>query len=343
MELSLFDYSLPKGLIAQVPKSPRHASKLMVLGDEGIEHRFFQDLKDYLNKGDVLVLNDTRVIPARLCGRKRTGGRVEITLLREMDHGYWRCLAKGGRLASSTEVYFDHGVKGTLTRENGAFVMSFHGEIEPGQIIHQLGQAPLPPYIKRRVPLEQYQTVYARHPASVAAPTAGLHFTETLLQELKDKGVELAYITLHIGLGTFAPVRARNIAEHRMEPEYFEVSAECCRTIRRGKRIIAVGTTTIKALESACDDNGLHPAHGWSNLFIYPYYEFKSPVDALLTNFHLPRSTLLMLVSAYAGRERILRAYREAVRRSYRFYSFGDAMLITGGEDVRGNQRRQRC
>lgn len=341
MELDLFDYSLPKGLIAQAPRSPRHSSRLMVLEGDGYEHRLFQDLKDYLGKGDVLVLNDTKVIPARLCGRKRTGGRVEITLLRDMDHGHWRCLAKGGRLAPSTEVYFDHGVKGTLTRENGGFAMSFHGEIEPGQIMRQLGQTPLPPYIKRRIPLEQYQTVYARHPASVAAPTAGLHFTETLLQELKDKGVELAYITLHIGLGTFAPVRTRNIAEHRMEAEYFEVSAECCRTINSGKRIIAVGTTTVKALESACDDDGLHPAKGWSNLFIHPPYEFKGPVDMLLTNFHLPKSTLLMLVSAYAGRERILQAYREAVRRSYRFYSFGDAMLIIGGNDVQGNQQRQ--
>lgn len=343
MDLGFFDYSLPKGLIAHVPKSPRHASRLMVLGDEGIEHRVFQDLKDYLNKGDVLVLNDTKVIPARLRGRKRTGGKVEITLLKEIVDGYWRCLAKGGRLASSTEIYFDHNIGGTLTRENGAFTISFDDEIEPGHIMRQLGQAPLPPYIKGRVPLERYQTVYARHPASVAAPTAGLHFTETLLQELKDKGVKLAYVTLHIGLGTFAPVRARNIAEHRMEAEYFEVSADCCRTIRRGKKIIAVGTTTLKALESACDDDGLHQAQGLSNLFIHPPYEFKSPVDALLTNFHLPRSTLLLLVSAYAGRERILRAYREAVRRSYRFYSFGDAMLIIGGKDVRGNQRRQRC
>ncbi|MDP6459750.1 MAG: tRNA preQ1(34) S-adenosylmethionine ribosyltransferase-isomerase QueA [Candidatus Hydrothermarchaeota archaeon] len=343
MELGFFDYSLPKELIAQIPMSPRHASRLMVLKGHGIEHKVFQDLRNYLDEGDVLVLNDTKVIPARLFGQKKTGSKVEITLLWDMGQGYWRCLAKGGRLASSTKIYFDRNIRGTLTRENGVFAISFHGEIEPMQIISQLGRAPLPPYIKRRVHLEQYQTVYARHPASVAAPTAGLHFTENLLQELKDKGVKLAYISLHIGLGTFAPVRVRNIADHRMEAEYFEVKEKCCRTINRGKRIIAVGTTTMKALESACNDDGLHPAQGWSSLFIHPPYEFKFRVDALLTNFHLPRSTLLMLVSAYAGRERILQAYREAVRRSYRFYSFGDAMLITGSSDVRGKQRRQRC
>jgi S-adenosylmethionine:tRNA ribosyltransferase-isomerase len=300
----------------------------MVLKNKHYEHRNFYDFKDYLKKGDVLVLNNTKVFPARLLGKKNTGGKVEITLLKDIGDGIWSCLPKGGPFGVKTKIYFKDNISGSLIRENEGFIISFFGQKDVAHIIRSLGQTPLPPYVKCSIPIEKYQTVFAKHSASVAAPTAGLHFTELLLNDLENKGVKLAFVTLHIGLGTFSPVKSMNIENHKMEPEYFEVSEECCNIIKKGKRIIVVGTTTIKALESASNENGVYPCHGWSNLFIYPPYKFKVESDALLTNFHLPMSTLLMLVSAYKGREEILKAYKKAVTMEYNFYSFGDAMLI---------------
>jgi|TARA_B100001971_G_C18250468_1_gene577782 S-adenosylmethionine:tRNA ribosyltransferase-isomerase len=328
MDSAIFNYFLPNELISQYPPSPRDSSRLMVLKSKYYEHRNFFDLKDYLKKGDVLVLNNTKVFPARLLGKKSTGGKVEITLLTDMGDGIWSCLPKGGPFELKTKIYFKDNISGSLIRENEGFIISFFGQKDVAHIIRNLGRTPLPPYVKRSIPLEKYQTVFAKHSASVAAPTAGLHFTELLLNDLENKGVKLAFVTLHIGLGTFSPVKSMNIENHKMEPEYFEVSEECCNIINKGKRIIVVGTTTIKALESASDENGVYPCHGWSNLFIYPPYKFKVESDALLTNFHLPMSTLLMLVSAYKSREEILKAYKKAVTLGYNFYSFGDAMLI---------------
>lgn len=323
--LSSYDYDLPKAFIAQESASPKSSSKLMVLGSN-IEHRIFEDLPEYLEKGDVLVLNNTKVIPARLRGLKATGGKVEVTLVKELEENRWRCLVKG-KLAQGAEVFFKGGAKGRIIKNEIAF------NCDPMTLMREQGEAPLPPYVKNMVPLEHYQTVYAMIPGSVAAPTAGLHFTPELLQELRGKGVETAFVTLHIGPGTFAPVR-KQLAGHRMEAEYFTIGESDARAINKARRVIAVGTTTVKALESASFNGDIRPISGCSELFIYPPYRFKSRIHALITNFHLPRSTLLMLVCAYAGRERILHAYMEAVKRAYRFYSFGDAMLIFGDNYV---------
>ncbi len=327
-----YDYSLPRELIAQEPAAPRDSSRLMVVRGEKIEHRLFRDLPEYFNGGDVLVLNDTRVIPARLRGRKASGGAVEVLLVEEKEQSTWRCLIKGKNIRDGTLLIFN-GMKGTVTEKiDGAFIVKFDSD-SVIDAIEKIGMPPVPPYIKRHASMEQYQTVYASKPGSIAAPTAGLHFTDELLHALEKMGVKIARVTLHIGLGTFMPVKTSDITKHKMEKEFFEVSQQTADTINNarsnGCRIFAAGTTTLKTLESASNPSGvIEPRRGASNLFIYPPYEFKSQVDALITNFHLPRSTLLMLVCAFAGRERIFKAYEEAIAQRYRFYSFGDAMLI---------------
>ena len=320
-----YHYELPKELIAQEPAHPRSSSRLMVLSS-GIEHRVFSDLPQYLRKGDVLVINNTKVLPFRLSGRKTTGGRVEVTLLKELSPRTWRCMVKG-KVGMGARIFIN-GSEAEITREKDREFTIRFTKSDPWKLIDEQGTAPLPPYIKNKVSLDQYQTVYAEVPGSVAAPTAGLHFTPDLLRRIREKGVEIARITLHVGPGTFLPVRAEEIRDHRMEPEYFFIDEKNAETINAADRVIAVGTTTVKALESASKNGVLRPCSGWSSLLIYPPYTFRSRIHGLLTNFHLPGSTLLMLVSAYAGWDRILRAYKEAVKRRYRFYSFGDAMLI---------------
>ncbi len=337
MQLSDFDYSLPQRLIAQSPAEPRDTSKLMVLRNDEIEHKTFRDLVGYLGKGDVLVLNDSKVLPARLFGRKETGGKVELLLINKEDGNRWECLIKGKSVRSGTKLFFaENRLEGIVEDriQGGRFRVEFLTENDLDEIIQEIGEMPIPPYIKE-VPEDpqRYQTVYAKENGSIAAPTAGLHFTEQTLGEIQTKGVEIVNITLHVSIGTFLPVKSQDITLHTMGPEHFEIGANAARKINtakaNGNKIIAVGTTTVKALESACDDAGkIMGMEGQSDLFIHPGYEFRSGLDALLTNFHLPKSTLLMLVTAFAGGDRIMKAYRTAVDNSYRFYSFGDAMLI---------------
>jgi len=345
MKTEEFDYYLPKELIAQSPVEPRDASRLMVLHRQtgAIEHRVFRDLPDYLAAGDILVYNESRVIPARLFGHKvPTGGKVELLLVAKKGERAWEVLTKGRkvRVGAQIELHRDGGggVVGEVIGEadEGVKLVEFEAPIEP--LLDELGVVPLPPYIHR--PLEEperYQTIYAKVKGSVAAPTAGLHFTPQLMRGLKAKGVEFAFVTLHIGLDTFRPVRTENIENHPMHSEYCRISSEVTEQINRAKaaggRIVAVGTTSVRVLETAAsqkvkgDFGPVGPFDGWTDLFIYPGYRFRV-VDALITNFHLPRSTLLMLVAAFAGKELVDRAYQEAIKEKYRFYSFGDAMLI---------------
>ena len=339
MRVSDFDYELPEELIAQTPVEPRDAARLLVVHrDTGLmEHRIFRDLPQYLRAGDVLVLNDTRVMPARLFGVKAsTGGRVEVLLLRRRGPDAWEALVRPGRrLPVGTRIVFGEGQLSAEVidrTEAGGRVLRFAPADDLDERLKELGQVPLPPYI--RAPLadpERYQTVYARDAGSAAAPTAGLHFTPELLDRLQGMGVEIVNLTLHVGLGTFRPVQAERVEEHRMHAEYFSVpqaTAEAVNAAKReGRRVVAVGTTVARTLEASAADGRVRCGDGWTDLFIYPGYRWKI-VDALITNFHLPRSTLLMLVSALLGRERTLAAYQEAVRQRYRFYSFGDAMLI---------------
>lgn len=308
----------------------------MVLGRDSIQHRTFSDLPEYLQEGDVLVINDSKVIPVRLFGRKKTGGKIEALLVKRMKKEIWECLISGKNIRNGTTLVFGDRLHGVVHSEitGGRFEVEFPLEEDVEDIIKSIGVMPTPPYIKKilKEP-DMYQTVYAREDGSIAAPTAGLHFTPRLLEELKGRGVEIIPITLHVSIGTFLPVKTTNIEEHTMEPEYFRIDTESAMKISQakteGKRIIAVGTTTVKALESACSESGDIPeTEGESDLFIYPGYEFRSGINALLTNFHLPRSTLIMLVSAYAGRDRIMEAYTAAIEHAYRFYSFGDGMLI---------------
>lgn len=342
MDVSQFDFHLPEELIAQSPAPHRSDSRLMVLHRETgkLEHRRFSDLVEYLRPGDVLVINDTRVRPARLIGMKReTGGRVEILLLKPLGDDRWEVLAKPARrLKPNNTILFGNGelqavVEGESGVAGGRIVRLLYEADNLESLLDRLGEMPLPPYIRSRLDdPERYQTVYARAVGSAAAPTAGLHFTRELLEEIRNKGVEIAAITLHVGLGTFRPVTAERVEEHRMHAEYYEVGEEAARRIRsaseRGGRVVAVGTTSVRTLETVA---GLHgeivPCRGWTDIFIYPGYQFRA-VDALITNFHLPRSTLLMLVCAFASGRQILEAYQEAVNRRYRFFSFGDAMLI---------------
>ncbi len=348
-----FDYSLPPELIAQTPVEPRDASRLMVVHRDGgqIEHRIFRDIGEYLRPGDLLVLNQTRVLPARLFGRKAgTGGKVELLLLNRRDERTWEALVRGKGLRPGTRIELHPisnlqspiPVRAEIVQEleSGSRLLRFDRPIEP--LLHELGVIPLPPYIHK--PLadpERYQTVYGRIEGSAAASTAGLHFTPELLVALRQAGVEMAFVTLHIGLDTFRPVKEERIEEHQIHTEWYEVAAPVAEQVNRarleGRRVIAVGTTVVRALESAaggCAPEGQACAWrtvsayaGPTDLFIYPGYRFRV-VEALITNFHLPRSTLLMLVSAFAGRELILRAYQEAIRQRYRFFSFGDAMLL---------------
>lgn len=339
MKKSDFYFDLPEELIAQTPIQKRDHSRLLVLDRKSgeIEHRHFYDLPAYLQEGDCLVVNDSRVLPARLLGSRSTGGSVELVLLRDLGDGRWECLSRPGRKTRpGTELSFGEGeLKASVLEvaEGGNRIVQFHYEGIFLEVLERLGKMPLPPYIKEELQdSERYQTVYSREIGSAAAPTAGLHFTEELLEQIRSKGVKLCHVTLHVGLGTFRPVKEEEIEDHAMHSEYCIIPEETARIVsetkRSGGRVIAVGTTSCRTLESFCREDGtLSAASGWTNIFIYPGYRFKC-IDALVTNFHLPESTLIMLVSALAGRERILNAYRTAVEEKYRFFSFGDAMFI---------------
>ena len=343
MKTSDFDYNLPESSIAQTPAEPRDSSRLLVLHrrTEEIEHRIFRDIGEYLRMGDLLVLNQTRVIPARIYARKETGGRVELLLLRRRDELTWEALVGGKGLRVGKFVKVEDGPEAEIVEvlDGSERLIKFSEPIEP--YFFKVGNVPLPPYIHEALSdPERYQTVYAREPGSAAAPTAGLHFTPRLLEELQRKGVRIAYVTLHVGLDTFAPVTEENPQEHKIHTEWCELSQETVdlinETKQAGGRVVAVGTTSVRTLESAMRyskfDNSMieyriSPFVGPTSLYILPGYEFKI-VDAMITNFHLPKSTLLMLVSAFAGRETILQTYQTAIWEGYRFYSFGDAMLI---------------
>jgi len=335
MKTSDFDYHLPESSIAQKPAEPRDSSRLLVLHrDTGtLEHRIFRDVTDYLNAGDLLVVNQTRVIPARIFARKQTGGRVELLLLRRRDALTWEALVGGKGLRVSTTVRVEDGPEAEIIEflEGSERLVKFSEPIE--SYFSKVGNVPLPPYIHEKLnDPERYQTVYAKEPGSAAAPTAGLHFTPRLLEELQVKGVNIAYVTLHVGLDTFAPVTEDDPEEHKIHTEWCELSQETADAINetrtRGGRVIAVGTTSVRTLESAAVGQDIISSYiGPTSLFILPGYQFKV-VDMMITNFHLPKSTLLMLVSAFAGREKILETYETAVKEGYRFYSFGDAMLI---------------
>ena len=339
MKKSDFYFDLPEELIAQTPLERRDASRLLLLDRETgeITHKHFYDLPDYLNPGDCLVLNDSRVLPARLMGNRLTGGAVEVVLLRDLGDGKWECLTRPGRKTRpGTELTFGGGLlTATVTDalEDGNKVLQFHYDGIFLEILDQLGKMPLPPYIKAELQdRERYQTVYSREIGSAAAPTAGLHFTEELLDRIRAKGIKVCFVTLHVGLGTFRPVKEEDILDHVMHSEYCVIPEETANIINEtkaaGGRVIAVGTTSCRTLESFTEPNGTVLAKGgWTDIFIYPGYTFKC-IDALVTNFHLPESTLIMLVSALAGREHILNAYATAVKERYRFFSFGDAMFI---------------
>lgn len=340
MDLKDFNYDLPEELIAQDPLEHRSSSRLMVLHkDTGrIEHKIFRDIIDYLNPGDCLVINDTKVIPARLMGIKEdTGAAIEVLLLKRNADDVWECLVKPGKKArTGARIVFGEGLLvGEIVDviEDGNRMIKFHYEGIFEEILDKLGQMPLPPYITHKLQdKNRYQTVYAKNEGSAAAPTAGLHFTKELLEKIKEKGVNVVSITLHVGLGTFRPVKVDKIEEHHMHTETFNISKEAADTINRtraaGGRVIAVGTTSCRTLESAAADDGTIPARsGDTDIFIYPGYKFKA-IDCLITNFHLPESTLIMLVSALAGRDNIMNAYETAVKERYRFFSFGDAMFI---------------
>lgn len=334
-----FYFDLPEEQIAQVPLKDRTSSRLMVLDKKTgeLSHQHFYDIVNQLHEGDCLVLNDTRVLPARLFGARPSGGKVEFLLLTRKDEKRWEVLVKPGKKARvGDEIIFGEGLLKAKVEEiieDGNRIVSFEYDGIFEEVLDQLGEMPLPPYIHEKLEdKERYQTVYSKHEGSAAAPTAGLHFTEELLQQIKDKGVRIAYVTLHVGLGTFRPVKADDILDHEMHSEFYqidEVNASLINeTKKAGGRIISVGTTSTRTLESNADENGMIKAgSGWTNIFIYPGYTFKC-IDALITNFHLPESTLIMLVSALAGREHVLAAYNEAVRAGYRFFSFGDAMFI---------------
>jgi len=334
MRIEDFDYDLPEELIAQEPVYPRDHCRLMVVYPDGkLEHRYFYNLPEYLEPGDALVLNNTRVTPYRLRGIKTTGANIEVLLTKKLSDKVWEALVNPARrLHLGTEVLFDKGLRCRTiqVREGGWRVLEFNEPVEP--YLDELGEIPLPPYIHKNVKPEDYQTIYAQVNGSVAAPTAGLHFTEELLEKIREKGVEILYVTLHVGPGTFLPVRVENIEEHYVLPEEIEVSDETAEAINRvkerGGKIVAVGTTVVRTLESVADEEGRVKGYrGKTDLYIYPGYRFKI-IDRLVTNFHLPKSSLIILVSAFRSRELIMKAYKEAIRLRYRFYSLGDAMLL---------------
>lgn len=340
MKTSDFYYELPKELIAQDPLEDRSSSRLMHLDRNtgAVEHRHFRDIREYLKPGDCLVINDTKVIPARLYGRKEgTDALIEILLLKRKENDVWETLVKPGKKCRpGAEISFGEGIlKGKIIEvvEEGNRLIQFEYEGIFEEILDRLGEMPLPPYITHKLKdKNRYQTVYAKHEGSAAAPTAGLHFTEELLEEIQNMGVRIAHVTLHVGLGTFRPVKVEEVTEHHMHSEFYVVEEEQAalinQTRKQGGRVIAVGTTSCRTLESAASEDGtLKAGSGWTDIFIYPGYRFKI-LDGLITNFHLPESTLIMLVSAFAGKEHVLAAYEEAVREKYRFFSFGDAMII---------------
>lgn len=340
MDVKDFDYDLPEELIAQDPLEDRSGSRLMVMDKSTgeVEHRVFKDIIEYLNPGDCLVINNTKVIPARLFGvKEQTEAKIEILLLKRRENDVWETLVKPGKKAKiGTRIIFGDGllvgeIIDVVEEGNRLIQFSYEGIFE--EILDKLGQMPLPPYITHQLKdKNRYQTVYAKYDGSAAAPTAGLHFTKELLEQVKQKGVNIAEVTLHVGLGTFRPVKVENVLEHHMHSEFYMVSREAADMINAtkaaGNRVISVGTTSTRTLESAADENGfLKETSGWTDIFIYPGYSFKV-IDGLITNFHLPQSTLVMLVSALAGREHTLAAYQKAVEERYRFFSFGDAMYI---------------
>lgn len=336
-----FYFDLPEELIAQDPLEDRSSSRLLVLDKSTgeVEHHVFRDVLDYLEEGDCLVINDTKVLPARLFGsRVGTDAKIEVLLLKRMENDTWETLVKPGKKAKiGTRISFGDGllvgeVVDIVEEGNRLIKFEYQGIFE--EILDQLGQMPLPPYITHQLEdKNRYQTVYAKHTGSAAAPTAGLHFTPELLRKIENKGVNIAKVTLHVGLGTFRPVKVDNILEHHMHSEFYQIEEDAAAKINHakenGKRVICVGTTSCRTIESAADENGrLRATSGWTEIFIYPGYKFKI-LDNLITNFHLPESTLVMLVSALAGREQVLKAYQEAIDERYRFFSFGDAMMIT--------------
>lgn len=340
MKTSDFYYDLPQNLIAQTPLSDRTSSRLLVLGksDGKISHRNFYNIKEYLNPGDCLVVNDTRVIPARLIGEKMgTGAKVEFLLLTRKSEKEWEVILKPGKKCKpGVKVSFGDGklvaeIKETVNDGNRIVSFEYEGLFE--NVLDELGEMPLPPYITEKLEdRERYQTVYSKHSGSAAAPTAGLHFTDELLEEIKAMGVNIAKVTLHVGLGTFRPVKVDDVENHKMHSEFYNITEENVKIInetkKSGGRVISVGTTSTRVLETVATPDGLlTPSSGWTDIFIYPPYKFKC-ADALITNFHLPESTLLMLVSAFSSKENIMKAYEEAVREKYRFFSFGDAMFI---------------
>ena len=339
MKVTDFDYELPEELIAQTPIEKRDESRLMVLDRkvQTIEHKHFKDIIDYLEPGDVLVRNNTKVIPARLYGKKETGAKVEFLLLNNMENDIWECIVRpGNKLHIGAKVIFGDGLlKAEVldTMPGGTRKVEFHYEGIFNEILDKIGLMPLPPYIHESLKEnDRYQTVYAKYDGSAAAPTAGLHFTPELLKKIEEKGIDIANVTLHVGIGTFRPVKEDTVEAHQMHSEHFYIKEEDCEKINKAKksghRVIAVGTTSCRVLETIADDNGyVKPTEGDTQIFIYPGYKFRC-LDALITNFHLPQSTLVMLVSALAGKDYIMKAYKEAVEQKYRFFSFGDAMLI---------------
>ena len=340
MKTSDFNFELPEELIAQTPLERRDSSRLLTLDKNtgAVGHHHFYDLPDFLRPGDCLVLNDSRVLPARLIGHRPTGGTCEVLLLVDRGEGCWECLVRPGKkLRTGAQIIFGQGqLTATIEREleDGKRLVQFHYQGIFLEILEELGKMPLPPYIKAELEnQERYQTVYSKVVGSAAAPTAGLHFTPELLDNIQDMGVKVCYVTLHVGLGTFRPVKAEDIRDHEMHSEFCMISQETAdiinETKRNGGRVICVGTTSCRTIESfAAEDGTMTQRSGWTNIFIYPGYRFKV-LDALVTNFHLPQSTLIMLVSALAGREHVLNAYQEAVKEKYRFFSFGDAMFIS--------------
>ncbi|MBQ6808632.1 MAG: tRNA preQ1(34) S-adenosylmethionine ribosyltransferase-isomerase QueA [Firmicutes bacterium] len=339
MKVEDFNYELPEERIAQDPVEPRDASRLMVMDRQSgkLEHRIFRDILDELHAGDILVINDTKVLPARIYAHKETGAVIELLLLKQVEADVWQCLVKPGKKAlPGAKLLFDLpelSAEVLAHSEEGSRLIRFNAKRDFFELLDRLGTMPLPPYIKK--PLEdqsRYQPVYARERGSAAAPTAGLHFTDSLLAALSEKGVGIAKVLLHVGLGTFRPVKAETVEEHVMHSEFYRVTEEAASAINRAKaaggRVIAVGTTAVRTLETVSAENGeILPGEGWTQKYIYPGYRYKA-IDGMITNFHLPKSSLIMLVSAFAGKENVLRAYETAVEEKYRFFSFGDAMFI---------------
>ncbi|MDO8740441.1 MAG: tRNA preQ1(34) S-adenosylmethionine ribosyltransferase-isomerase QueA [Candidatus Woesearchaeota archaeon] len=329
MKLSDFDYKLEKSFIAQHPVEPKDHSKLMVVKNNKIEHKQFYNIIDYLKKGDVLVINETKVLSNRIIGNKTTGGKAELIINKKLKNNICECLIKTRKPKTGAEFIFKNKIKGKIINKKGnLFIVQFNKNIN--KIIERIGELPTPPYVKSKIKKDtEYQTVYSSVKGSLAAPTAGLHFTKNLLKKLKNKGVKIAKLTLHISFSTFSHIREEDFTKHKMDPEYFSISKKNAETInkRRG-RLFVVGTTSLKALESLNKNKKITAKSGYSNLFIYPGYAFKNKVDGFITNFHLPKSSLLLLTCAFYGRKNMLNAYEEAIKHNYRFFSFGDAMLL---------------